>query len=48
MLLTDLLSPERVRVPLAARDKPGIVRELTRMLVDSAGGDYEDVVAAVE
>ena len=48
MLLTDLLSPERVRVPLEARDKPGIVRELTRMLVDSAGGDYEDVLAAVE
>ncbi len=48
MLLTDLLSPERVRVPLEARDKRGILRELSRLLVDSAGGDFDDVLAAVE
>ena len=48
MLLTDLLSPERVRVPLEARDKRGILRELSRLLVDSAGGDFEDVLSAVE
>lgn len=48
MLLTDLLSPERVRVPLEARDKNGILRELSRLLVNSAGGDFDDVLAAVQ
>jgi PTS system nitrogen regulatory IIA component len=48
VLLTDLLSPERVRVPLQARDKRGILRELARLLVDTAGGDFEDVLSAVE
>ena len=47
MLLTDLLSPERVAVPLSARDKPGIIRELAALLVDRVGGDLEDVVTAV-
>ncbi|HEU4830210.1 MAG TPA: PTS sugar transporter subunit IIA [Gemmatimonadales bacterium] len=47
MLLTDLLSPERVAVPLSARDKPGIIRELATLLVDRVGGDLEDVVTAV-
>lgn len=48
MLLTDLLSPERVRVPLEARDKRGILRELSHLLVDTAGGEFDDVLAAVE
>ena len=48
MLLTDLLSLERVRVPLSARDKPGAIRELAQLLVEQAGGDLEDVVTAVE
>ena len=47
MLLTDLLSPERVSVPLTARDKPGIIRELAALLVERVGGDLEDVVGAV-
>lgn len=47
MLLTDLLSPERVCVPLSARDKTGIIRELARLLVDRVGGDFDDVLAAV-
>lgn len=47
MLLTDLLSPERVAVPLSARDKPGIIRELATLLVHHVGGDLEDVVTAV-
>ena len=47
MLLTDLISPDRVAVPLTARDKPGIIRELATLLVDRVGGDVEDVVTAV-
>jgi PTS system nitrogen regulatory IIA component len=47
VVLTDLLSPERVAVPLSARDKPGIIRELATLLVQQVGGDLEDVVTAV-
>ena len=48
MLLTDLLTPERVRVPLESRDKRGVIRELSRLLVETSGGEYDDVVGAVE
>jgi PTS system nitrogen regulatory IIA component len=48
VLLTDLVNPERVRVPLEARDKRGVLRELTRLLVDTTGGDFADVLAAIE
>lgn len=48
MLLTDLLTPDRVVVPLAARDKAGVIAELTRHLVDHAGGAYSEVLGAVE
>jgi PTS system nitrogen regulatory IIA component len=48
VLLTDLLTPDRVVVPLAARDKAGIIAELTRHLVDHAGGAYAEVLGAVE
>jgi nitrogen PTS system EIIA component len=48
VLLTDLLTPDRVVVPLTARDKHGAIRELTARLVASAGGNLEDVVQSVE
>lgn len=48
MLLTDLLHPDRVRVPLAGRDKPGILRELSRFLAERAGGEEEEILRAVE
>lgn len=48
MLLTEVLTPARVRVPLAAADKRAVIEELVRFLVESAGGDYADVLAAVE
>lgn len=48
MLLTELLTPDRVVVPLAARDKSGIIAELTHHLVDRAGGGYSEVLGAVE
>ena len=48
MLLTEFLTPERVVVPLAARDKAGIIAELTRHLVDRSGGSFAEVLGAVE
>jgi PTS system nitrogen regulatory IIA component len=47
MLLTELLTPDRIVVPLAATDKPGVIAELTRHLVDRSGGSFDDVLAAV-
>lgn len=48
VLLTDLLHPDRVRVPLAGRDKPGILRELSRFLAERAGGQEDDILRSVE
>lgn len=42
------MSPDRVKVPLEATDKRGVIRELARLLVDRSGGQYEDIVHAVE
>ena len=47
MFLSQLLAPDRVRVPLTARDKSGILRELTSVLVAHSGGDETDVLHAV-
>jgi PTS system nitrogen regulatory IIA component len=49
VLLTELLTPERVRVPLGARDKAGVLRELVELVVASGGGGGEvaDVLHAV-
>jgi mannitol/fructose-specific phosphotransferase system IIA component (Ntr-type) len=48
VLLTELLTPDRVVVPLASRDKNGVIAELTRHLVERAGGTYDEVLGAVE
>jgi nitrogen PTS system EIIA component len=48
VLLTELLTPDRVVVPLSARDKCGVIAELTRHLIEQSGGNYQDVLAAVE
>jgi nitrogen PTS system EIIA component len=48
VLLTELLTPEQVVVPLTARDKPGIIAELTHHLVDHSGGGFSEVLGAVE
>ena len=48
MLLTELLSVERIRIPLEARTKDDLLRELVRAVSgpgDRAGGD--DVLRAV-
>ncbi len=47
MLLTDLLTPERIRVPLAADDKAGTLRELTELLASLGGVDPAPILAAV-
>src|SRR5215207_3809635 len=48
VLLSELLTPERVRIPLNSRDKPGILRELSELLVNTAGGELDEVISAVE
>jgi len=47
VLLSQLLAPERVRVPLVSRDKPTVLRELVELLVQSSGGSPEDILHAV-
>ena len=47
MLLSEFLSPDHVVVPLSARDKTGVLAELTRVLVAKVGGSYEAILEAV-
>lgn len=47
VLLSRLLTPERIRVPLSARDKPGVLRELVDLLVGTSGGSADDIMHAV-
>jgi PTS system nitrogen regulatory IIA component len=47
VFLSQLLAPDRVLVPLTARDKSGVLRELTSLLVSVAGGDEADILHAV-
>jgi PTS system nitrogen regulatory IIA component len=48
VLLTEFLTPDRVVVPLAARDKAGVIAELTHHLVDHSGGAFQEVLGAIE
>jgi nitrogen PTS system EIIA component len=48
VLLTELLTPERVLVPLSAQDKTGVIAELARHLINQSGGSYSEVLGAVE
>ena len=48
MQLTDLLHPDRVRVPLQAADKPGVLKELATLLAERAGAPVDEVLSAVE
>lgn len=47
MLLTELLTPDRIVVPLAATDKHAVLAELARHLVKRSGGGVDEVLAAV-
>lgn len=46
MLLSELLAPERVRVPLASRSKDDLLRELVELAVHDAGPPVVDAVLA--
>ena len=48
VLLSELLTPEQIRVPMSAVDKRGAIQELVRLLAERSGGDYRDLLAAVE
>ncbi len=48
MLLTDLLTVERIKIPLEARSKDAILRELVEVIRDQNGfSDHEDILRAV-
>ena len=42
ILLTDLLTTDRIRVPLDAEDKPGLIEELCAFLATSCGVGPEE------
>jgi PTS system nitrogen regulatory IIA component len=48
VFLTELLTPDRIRVPILAQDKSGVLRELVRFLVQVSGGREEEILSAVE
>ncbi|MEP7325280.1 MAG: PTS sugar transporter subunit IIA [Gemmatimonadota bacterium] len=48
MLLGDLITPARIRLPVVALDKPGVLLELAHLLADQCGGGIEDVIQGVE
>ena len=48
MLLTELLTVNRIKVPLAATDKSAALRELTQLLADLAGVPLEPLLRAIE
>jgi mannitol/fructose-specific phosphotransferase system IIA component (Ntr-type) len=48
VLLTELLSPERIKIPLEAVRKDEILRELVKVLARDAAVDAADVLKAVE
>ena len=48
MLLTDLLTVDRIKIPLESRSKDAILRELVEVIRDQNGfADYEDILRAV-
>jgi nitrogen PTS system EIIA component len=48
VLLSELLTPDRVVMPVVARDKKSVIAELTRHLAAKSGGDFGTVLRAVE
>jgi PTS system fructose-specific IIA component len=47
VFLSQLLAPDRVRVPLTSRDKSSVLRELVDLLVRCSGGEADDILHAV-
>lgn len=48
MLLSQLVTPQLVRVPIAGADKAAVIRELVGVLAQNGGGDFNDILKAVE
>ena len=47
MLLGQLLTADRIKVPLESRDKPSVLRELADLLAHATGGEAADILRAV-
>jgi PTS system nitrogen regulatory IIA component len=47
MRLSELLSPARIRIPLQARDKEGVLRELVGLMVSGNGAQASEVLGAI-
>ena len=47
MLLTDLLTLDRIKIPLQATSKDELLRELVALLGNGSGMDQEDILRAV-
>ncbi len=48
MLVSDLLSTTRIKLPIEARDKPTVLRELAALLAEPNGSELDTIVQAVE
>ena len=47
MRLSELLTPTRIRVPLHATDKEGVLRELVDLVVVGNGSQSSEVLGAI-
>jgi mannitol/fructose-specific phosphotransferase system IIA component (Ntr-type) len=47
VLLTELLPADRIRLPLQATDKSGVLKELVDFLVERSGGNAAEILTAV-
>ena len=47
MLLTDLLTPERIKIPLVASEKDALLRELVELVGNENGADPAQILDAV-
>jgi mannitol/fructose-specific phosphotransferase system IIA component (Ntr-type) len=48
VLLSHLLTPQRIRVPLTAADKAAVIRELIDVVAEGSPTSAEDLLQAVE
>jgi nitrogen PTS system EIIA component len=48
VLLSQLLTPQRIRVPLAAADKASVLRELVDVVAQGSPSSADDLLQAVE
>jgi PTS system nitrogen regulatory IIA component len=48
VLLTELLTPDQVVMPVVARDKSGVIAELSRHISNRWGCDHSAVLGAVQ